>query len=450
MKKILFLLVLALAHPGLAANGAEPQPFPYAGEYRLASGGWISIVRTGVVEAMAQPMYIDWESGRLGVLAVSGSDRLVSPPPAKPDAPWKTEVVFRRDDAGQVAGLTIVERGGQPRNAQLMQPWTEEEVTFPSGGITLSGLWLQPAGPGPHPAVVLVHGSGPGTRHQLVPMASFFAHLGLAVLYYDKRGCGGSGGDWKQVDLEELAADAASGARWLRSRAGIDPKRVGLWGISQGGWITPLAAALDPAIAFVINSSGPGTSLRRQDLYMMENMLKANNLPEADVQLALKTFSTLYDYGRGKAQAGELDPLLEKLRNHPVLKEIALPPAAEITPAALYAQQAIGDPAWFFHLDPDRDALAPYRKLRCPLLVTYGKLDITVPVEESARLIGETLRRAGHADFCVEVLPATGHGFARMGEGNPPAPVQPNLISREFFTTIETWLRQHGLCGGAK
>jgi pimeloyl-ACP methyl ester carboxylesterase len=112
----------------------------------------------------------------------------------------------------------------------------------------------------------------------------------------------------------------------------------------------------------------------------------------------------------------------------------------------LYSQQAIGDPAWFYHLDPDRDALAPYRRLTCPLLVTYGLLDITVPVEESARLINETLLAAGHSNFSIALLPAAGHGFARMQEGNPPRPIQPGQISREFFATIEKWLRQHGFC----
>ncbi len=452
MKKLLFLsaLAAALAVACLAADGVKGDPLPFRGEYRLEGGGWITITRMGVTEDLAQPMFIDWENGRNGRLAAAGTDRFVSPPPAAPDAPWQTEVLFRRDVAGRISGLTIGEKGETPRTAELQVPWTEHDVAFPSGTLTLSGTLLQPPGKGTHPAVVLVHGSGPGTRHQLSVMAAFFAHLGMAVLFYDKRGCGRSGGDWKQVDLEELAADALAGVGWLRARAGIDGRRIGLWGISQGGWITPLAGAMDPGVAFVINSSGPGTSLRRQDLYMMANVLKAHGLGESDVELALKTFDALYDYACGKATAEVLDALSEKLRQNPDMKDLALPPAREITPAALYAQQAIGDPAWFYHLDPDRDALAPYRKLRCPLLVTYGRLDITVPVEESSRLINEALLAARHADFCIALLPAAGHGFIRMQEGNPPVPVQPGRISREFFATIENWLRQHGFCGTDK
>ena len=74
-------------------------------------------------------------------------------------------------------------------------------------------------------------------------MNAFFASRGLAVLTYDKRGCGGSGGDWKTVDLDVLAQDALAGVRWLKAQPGVDASRVGVWGISQGGWIGPLAAS---------------------------------------------------------------------------------------------------------------------------------------------------------------------------------------------------------------
>jgi len=450
MKKIYFLLLWALVIPGFAAETVKGDLASFLGEYRLASGGWITFTRMGVIDAMAQPLFVDWESGRYGQIMAVGTDRFVSPSAAKPDSPWQSELLFRRDDSGRVTGLTLTEKGEKPRTAERAEPWTDKEVAFPSAEISLAATLRLPQGKGLFPAVVLVHGSGPGARSQLVVMAAFFARLGMAVLWYDKRGCGGSGGDWKKVDLETLAADAVAGATWLRSRPGIDRKRIGIWGISQGGWITPLAGSLDPELAFVINSSGPGTSLRRQDTYMMANVLKAGKIKEEDAQLYLKMLGTLYEYGRGKASAAALDELSEQVRANADLKDMALPPAKDITPAALYAKQAIGDPAWFYHLDPDRDALAPYRKLRCPLLVTYGKLDMTIPVEESVRLINETLRSAAHPDFNVEVLPTAGHGFAMMKEGEPPAPVQPGRLAREFFSVIENWLRCRGFCAGAK
>ncbi len=450
MKKILLLLAWTMLIPGLAAETAKNDTAPFHGEYRLANGGWLTFTRMGVIDELAKPLFIDWQSGRYGPVMSAGTDRFVSPPAAQAASPWQSELRFQRDASGHVTGLTITEKGGTPRTAERAVPWTDHEVAFPAADISLAATLRLPPGKGPFPAIVLVHGSGPGTRSQLPVMATFFARLGLAVLWYDKRGCGGSSGDWKKVDLETLAADVLAGATWLRSRPEIDGKRIGVWGISQGGWITPLAGSLDPELAFVINSSGPGTSLRRQDTYMMANVLKAGKIKEEDIALYLTMLGTLYDYGRGRAPAEALDKLSEHVRQRPDLKNMALPPSAELNPEAMYAKQVIGDPAWFYHLDPDRDALAPYRKLRCPLLVTYGLLDITVPVEESVRLINETLLAAAHPDFKIEVLATAGHGFAMMKESEPPAPMEPGRLSMEFFDRIESWLRQRGFCGAEK
>jgi uncharacterized protein len=432
----------AFALPGQKQENAVPDVAAYAGEYRLDDGGWVTITRMGITKQLAKPLFVDWQTGRFGNIAEGGADRFVAP---APESQWQTEILFSRNDAERVDALTITEKGEPARRARREDPFTEREVTFVNGQVVLSGTLRVPKGAGPFPAVVLVHGSGPGERQQYSVMVSFFNRLGLATLAYDKRGCGDSGGDWKKVDLEDLAGDALAGVRWLQAQPGIDSRKVGLWGISQGGWITPLAAAMEAGVpAFVINSSGPGTSLRRQDTFMMTNTLRFQGMAPEDVDLAIKALNTLYDFGRGRATAEVLDAIMDKVRANPKLKALAIPPAREISAEKLYARQAVGDPAWFFHLDPDRDALAPYRRLRCPILVTYGRLDYTVPVEESVRLITQTLTESGHTDHEVRVLESAGHGFAAMRPDQPTSPVQPTRVAREFFSTIEEWLRAHG------
>ena len=445
-RRTIFPIFALIPFVALAIPQKQEDPIPdfaaFAGEYRLASGGWVTITRMGITKQLAKPLFVDWQTGRFGNLSAAGKDRFVSPGPNGPESPWQTEILFSRDPNGVIEALTITEKGGEARSAQRANTFTEKEVSFANGPVVLSGTLRMPGGKGPFPAIVLVHGSGPGERQQYSVMASFFSRLGLAALAYDKRGCGSSTGDWKKVDLEDLAADALAGVKWLQTQPGIDSRRVGLWGISQGGWITPLAAAMEPAApAFVINSSGPGTSLRRQDTFMMSNTLRFQGMGPEDIDFAITALNTLYDFGRGRATAETLDGITEKLRAHPKLKILALPPAREISPEKMYARQAIGDPAWFFHLNPDRDALGPYRRLRCPLLVTYGRLDYTVPVEESVRLINEALKEARHPDYEVQILEHAGHGFASMTVGQPPSPVQPGRISPEFFDTMEKWLR---------
>jgi pimeloyl-ACP methyl ester carboxylesterase len=233
--------------------------------------------------------------------------------------------------------------------------------------------------------------------------------------------------------------------RWLKAQPGVDASRVGVWGISQGGWIGPLAASLDPGVAFVINTSGPATSLRRQDSYMMANTLRARGFAADEIALVMRGLDVLYDYGRGKATAEALDAVMDQARANPKLREIALPPAAQISPAALYAQQQIGDPAWFFHLNPDNDAVGPYRQLRCPVLVTYGRLDYTVPVEDSVKLLRALAGTSGHRNPTIFTSPDSGHGYLRMQDANPMLPVSPTVISRELFRGIDAWLDAHRL-----
>jgi len=137
-------------------------------------------------------------------------------------------------------------------------------VTFQNGDVILAGnLWI-PAGEGPFPAIVLVHGAGKITTQDYKYISFSLVHHGFAVLSYDKRGVGKSGGKYSMVDvenseavLEDLANDALAGVEFLKGNNLIDLDRIGFFGISQAGWIAPLAASKSSDIAFIALYSGP-------------------------------------------------------------------------------------------------------------------------------------------------------------------------------------------------
>lgn len=145
-----------------------------------------------------------------------------------------------------------------------------EEVTFVSHGATLSGTLVLPAGE-IQAAVVFVHGSGKQERNLV--WAERFAAEGIAALVYDKRGAGKSGGEYegnqsvsgKNVAL--LADDALAGLDYLTMHVRLKSKPLGLAGISQAGWIAPLAARNSKLVKFLVLWSGPVCKVSEEDIY---------------------------------------------------------------------------------------------------------------------------------------------------------------------------------------
>jgi hypothetical protein len=142
----------------------------------------------------------------------------------------------------------------------------EKPATFDNGEVRLSGSLLLPGGKGPFPAAVLIQGSGAEPQNASRFMAEVFVQHGIAALIYDKRGVGGSSGDWQTSSFEDLAGDAAAGVKYLLTQPEISKAHVGLMGSSQGGWIAPMAALLSPNVSFVIVKSAAGVTPEQEEL----------------------------------------------------------------------------------------------------------------------------------------------------------------------------------------
>jgi dienelactone hydrolase len=160
------------------------------------------------------------------------------------------------------------------------------DVRFPNGRTTLAGTLTIPPGSGPHPGVVYVSGSGDTLREESHWLDSLFIPHGIAVLAYDKRGVGQSGGAYPgdlatTETIAALAGDAAAAARFLAGQAGIDRSRVGFYGLSQGGWIIPQATVRSSgAVSWALIESGPTVTQGESDAYA--GFAESLPLPEAE------------------------------------------------------------------------------------------------------------------------------------------------------------------------
>jgi dipeptidyl aminopeptidase/acylaminoacyl peptidase len=275
------------------------------------------------------------------------------------------------------------------------------DVRFSNADVELAGTLVLPSGPGPHPAVVFLHGSGAEGRWATRYLARRFAERGFAALIWDKRGVGESTGAWTEADFEDLAADAAAAVALLRARPEIDPEHVGIHGHSQGGTIAPLVAVRSDA-DFVIASAAAGVPMADSEIYSLENFLGVASLPEAEAALAREYVRTIVDAAYRGGSRDSIDAVAAGARGHAWFFE---PPAAD-------------DPYWWFSsVIADFDALSWWRQVRVPVLLVYGSADERVPVEPSRAAIVSALREAGGV-VDARVFDGADHTFRVRREGD--------------------------------
>ncbi|MEJ3655994.1 prolyl oligopeptidase family serine peptidase [Actinomycetes bacterium KLBMP 9759] len=249
--------------------------------------------------------------------------------------------------------------------AQAHVEEVELTITTADGQQLPATLHLPPAARPAAPGMVLVHGAGSGERDHYEREAAAFARSGIATLTYDKRTVGYS---LTERSYSQLAGDALAAADVLRGRREVDPAKVGLWGLSEGGWVAPLAASRDPRTAFVVVVGANGMTPLRQHSWAERVKVEHAGVRGSMVDAYSRTFWRLLD-------------------------------AMGMFPEA--------------HHDP----AATLRSLTLPVLGVWGAKDrITAPVENV-----ETFRRyleaAGNRHYTLRTVADSEHRVLRSPDG---------------------------------
>src|SRR5688572_32193810 len=135
----------------------------------------------------------------------------------------------------------------------------------------------------------------------------------MAVLGYDKRGVGGSTGDWRTASFEDLAGDVVAAFEYLRTRSDIDRDQIGLLGVSQAGWIMPLAAVRAKDIAFLISVSGAGIPAAETTIDQARNEMSARGMKPQTVEQIIAVTKLQYHFARTGVAWKEYAAAREKL-----------------------------------------------------------------------------------------------------------------------------------------
>jgi len=278
-------------------------------------------------------------------------------------------------------------------------PLVEREVTIQNGDIRLAGTLILPPGPGPHPAIVYVPGSGPETRRIPRYMADFLAYHGIAVLVTDKRGTGGSTGQWNGLGQAAWATDVEAQLDFLRTQQGVDPDRLGLLGNSEGGFVVPVVAARRSDVRFLVCRVCSALPHAPVAVDIQTGILRRNGMAEADVALAGELLERLMRYALARTGYDSLVALAARGEGRPwrTVYPAATIPAPDARYWDGYRAMLVVDPR------------EHYARLRIPTLVVLGERDDRILVDKH-RAAFDSLARGG-VNLTLWVVPDASHGL---------------------------------------
>jgi len=318
-----------------------------------------------------------------------------------------------REDIGAVSS----------RSVPISRP-NDEQVKIPANGFVLAGTLSRPTDTTAArlPAVVLVGGSGPTDRDEMVfnipilgQIAGALADAGFMVLRYDKRGIGQSGGRAEAASLTDFAEDARAAVRWLADRKDVDPKRVALVGHSEGGAVALIAAAKDKRIAAIVLIAANGVPGAELILAQQQHLLDKSKLSPEEQQQKIEMQKRIHEAvitGKG------LDQLPPDVRRQ--------------VDSAEFQSILTNDPA---KIMPD---------VRQPILIVQGELDTQVPPSNADRL--ETLARQRKNAPPVEVVRVAGVNHllvpAKTGEVDEYRSLPDHHVSQDVIGAIVSWLKK--------
>ncbi|MGB5513452.1 MAG: alpha/beta hydrolase [Thermoanaerobaculia bacterium] len=409
-------LALLLAVAAMPACARQLPNAEVMGAYRFEDGRLVSIRRSEGKTLRAR-FYASGESRRLHP---DGRLRFITGPDFTASEPLEAVIEFQRGDSGQIERMVWTPQDSPAMSASKVN--RSEPVQFDSDGAVLSARLDLPTraenGP-PSTAVVLLHGSGSDAATEFFHAGDFMAAHGVATLTYDKRGTGGSEGDYT-FDFQQLARDAAAAVEYLSSRPGMTAARIGLSGYSQGGWTAPLAASMSSRVGFVIVSYGLVASPTEEARVETRQLLRSRGVDEADLDsLDELTVAAVEVIASGFTGGwDELESLKKQYRRAPWLHQLYGTTVGKFVRYPRWLIRWLGpllapkDLPWHY------DSMDVLEGLEIPMVWLLAENDTSAPIELALPML-ESLQAQGKP-IDVRVFPEADHSMLLLPNGYAP------------------------------
>ncbi|HEY6234052.1 MAG TPA: alpha/beta hydrolase [Candidatus Elarobacter sp.] len=405
------------------------------GAYRVSADRFIFVARSN--EADDAPVFLDTGTHRTGVLMPVWDTEEVSGPTLQALLPIAARFSFAPATSAAVGSLSVRYGNDPPLYATKTDPYRTEDVTFHNGAVTLRGTLFVPASAGTHPAVVLIHEAGP--KHRPAGWYPFgLMHLGFAVLAFDKRGAGESTGNYRTASFPDLAGDVVAGIDAIKRNSAVDPKRIGIFAGSNGGWVAPVVATQSRDVAFVICRVCSMLTVAQNQAYERETFARDAGSTDAGVARAVALHDAYTNAVMTDSGWEALRAQVAAAKNADWFDSAGVPNANEAFPPdpasrAAHAAQLAFDPAPF------------WRRVTVPALFLYADNDRYVKTSSNAPRATVLMNEAGNHDAQVIVLEHADHAFIDSETGLPSEQQRENRFAAGFIEVLTTWSQAHHL-----
>ncbi|NSL88368.1 alpha/beta hydrolase [Chitinophaga sp. Mgbs1] len=405
MKKIFALLLSCCGYLSASSQDSLSAFKSYFGNYQSSNGRLFSVGRTD-----NNLFLMDYGQSACRYLSPAGKQTFTV---------GKTgDKIMLQDDH------TLLFISGQRKDtAWKVKPADTEDMLVKADGATLGGTLWKPRGKNTFPVIILVHGAGYETRHNMRYLPYLFNAWGYGVFTYDKRGCGVSTGSYQPWDagIRVLAGDVEHIYHHLETRKEISA--ISMMGISNGAWVVSDAASRLPHTAFIIPVVGGFVPVYKQELYRIHEAGKKAALTPQDVAEMDSVMASIYNDQFFQQPPAVAIPKLQQLMSfsasRPWFSSMPLKDFQQVPTETLFT---MGKAAWENEL-----SYKPEKYPACEIYALLGEADKISPASQIAGVVN-TLPKAS-----ATVIPHATHFMVEEGT---------DIIPELYLKTLKKILKE--------